>query len=75
VSFFGDDTLFQPTGKVKFIQTLKDLFRVVGRAKWKVRVILWDPETGEEWEVTPVGSRRTKSPVSPLKCTVVEHQG
>ena len=74
MSFFGDDQFQSRIGRLKFASVLKDLFSSVKRAKWKVRVTLWDPETGEEWEVTPVGSRQTKVPTTYVECVVVSKE-
>jgi len=71
MSFFGDDQFQSRIGRLKFASVLKDLFSSVQRAKWKVKVIVWDPESGEEWEVTPAGSRQTKRASDRVECVVV----
>lgn len=59
--------------RFQFQSTLRDLFEVVAGQGWKVKLTFWDPKNGEEWEVTPIGSKQTKRPQGQrIKVSVVE---
>lgn len=58
--------------RFQFQSTLKELFTAVASQGWKVKVILWNPQNGEEWEATPVGSKQLKRPTQKIKMSVAE---
>lgn len=59
--------------RFQFQSTLRELYEAVAGLGWKVKLTLWHPGSGEEWEVTPVGSKQTKRPTGQrIKVSVVE---
>ena len=59
--------------RFQFQSTLKELFEAVAGRGWKVKLTLWDPRSGEEWEILPVSAKQTKRPRGQkIKVSVVE---
>ena len=62
MSFFGEGQYQQAMNVGMFQRSVQALFKVIAGAGWKIKLVIWNDKTEEEWEITPAGSKRTKSP-------------
>lgn len=69
--FDDDDFVFgNELPKHKLRRAIKTLFELITKPGWRAKITLWNPDTGEEWEVIPTSSLQTKKPTQHLECTV-----
>lgn len=54
---------------LQFAVKFRDMADMLKRHGWKVKVTVWNDE-GDEWEVTPVGTKQTKKATVVVPCTV-----
>lgn len=67
---FDSDAFMRGTERLQFKSLLNKLFTAVAKRGWKVKLTLWNPNTGEEWEVIPTSSTQTKRPTERVQVEV-----